>query len=57
MLWPNLNSSSVSWKKLDKVKDCVIVLIFNFFVGYPGAGGKRERSFEIVLIELNPISI
>ena len=25
MLWPNLNSPGVLWKKLDRVKDCAIV--------------------------------
>ena len=54
MLWPNLNSSSVLWKKLDRVKDCVIVRIFNFLRATQGHGEEWEGGCEIVLIELNP---
>ena len=55
MLGPNLNSSSVLWKKLDRVKDGVIVRIFNFFRATQGRGEEWEGGCEIVLIELNPI--
>ena len=39
---------------MDRVKDCVIVLIVKFLEGYPRAGGGMERGCEIVLIELSP---
>ena len=35
MLWPNMNWLSMLWKKLARVKECVIVYIFG---GLPRTG-------------------
>ena len=48
MLWPNLNSPGVLWKKLDRVKDCVIVWIVKFLratQGWKGRTGKGMRLY------------
>ena len=44
MLWPNLNSPSILWKQLARVKYCVIVP-FNSQIleGYPTGKGRMER--------------
>ena len=55
MSWPNLNWPSVLWKKLDRVKDCVIVWNSLIFGRLPmGRGDGWEEGCEIVLIDRNP---
>jgi len=52
MLWPNLNSPGVLCKKLDRVKDCVILWIIKF-LGLP-RGGKDEweEGWEYISVDL-----
>ena len=55
MLWPNLNSPDDLLKKLDNVKDCVIVWIVKFLRATQGWEGQMENGLWIFfLIELNP---
>ena len=51
MLLPNFNSPIVLWKKLDRVKDCVIVWIVKFRRATHGQGDQWEEGCEIVLID------
>ena len=54
MLWPNLYSPSVMWKKLDRVnKDCVILRIVKFWRVTHGQGDGWEGGCETVLIDIN----
>ena len=43
MLWPNFNSPDVLWKKLDNVKDYVIVWIVKFLRGTQGQEGRMQE--------------
>ena len=53
MLWPNLNSPDVLWKKLNRVRlcNCVNSHIFRATQGWEG---QMEKELWIFLIELNP---
>ena len=46
MLWPNLNSPGILWKKLDRVKDCAICVNSQIFEGYPGVVGRNGEKVE-----------
>ena len=53
MLWPNLNSLFVLCKKLDRVKDCLIVWIVKFLRVTQGEG-RMGRGLRIYIsVDLN----
>ena len=54
MLWPNLNSPGVLWKKLDRVKDCAIVWIVKFLRLPRGRREEWGEGWEFIFIDLNP---
>ena len=57
-LWPNLNSPYVLWKKLNRVKDCVIVRIIKFLRATHRQGDRGwRREVCQFLIDLNPIYV
>ena len=57
MLWLNLNSPGDLWKKLDSVKDCIIVWIVTFWGLPTGKGRVEEGGLSIFFIDLNPIYV
>ena len=54
MLRSNLNWLNVLWKKLNRVKDCVIVSIVKFWRTTHRQGEDEEGGFQIFL-DLNPM--
>ena len=54
MLWPNLNSPGDLWKKLDSVKDCVIVWIVKFLRATQGWEGQMEKGLWIFFDRAQP---
>ena len=57
MLWPNLNSPYVLWKKLNRVKDCVTVRIVKFLRATHRQGEDGGGRFVNFLMDLNPIYV
>ena len=47
MLWQNLNSPDVLWKKLNRVQNCVIVWIVKFFRATQGWERQIEKKLWI----------
>ena len=47
MLWPNLNTPGVLWKKLDMVKDCETVWMVKFLRATQGQEGRMGRGLRI----------